>query len=71
MLEISQRIRAQGYRCPECGALVGGHVKGSPHRHGVKVFPLPELYILQVPCYWCKAETGLTELIRANTRRPI
>jgi hypothetical protein len=70
LLEICKRIRVHKYRCPECSALVGGHVKGSPHRHGVKVHPLPELYLLSVPCPWCKTETGLTELINANTGRP-
>lgn len=67
--EIVTRIRAYRYMCPICGGLMGAHLKGTPHRHGVHVKPHPVRFKLTLPCVLCKTEIGLSDLIRANSGR--
>jgi len=66
LCEIAGRIRALGYRCEKCGALVGGRVEAEPSSQGVRVHPFALTYRLMVPCLWCGHSQPLSDMIRAH-----
>lgn len=68
---IAYRVRYLRYMCPDCGGLLAAHITATPHNFGVLVHPFPGKYHLKVPCFKCKTEHGLSDIIRFMAGRRV